>query len=228
MREILTSVPMMLLLTFGSYLLGVWVRKKSGLELLHPMITCLPVLIAVLVVFDIPAEQYMEANKFVSFMLGPCVVALGLKLYDHRKLIMENALPIGTAVIAGCIVGVGSVILLGRLAGLPEEMILSLEPKSVTAPIAIDIISSLGGNVSLAAVTVFLVGVLGAYLGPTFLNILHIKNPIARGAGIGCSSHGMGTARAIEESALEGAVSGLCIALMGTATAILVPLINSL
>ena len=45
---------------------------------------------------------------------------------------------------------------------------------------------------------------------------------------MGCASHGLGTARAIEMGAVEGAVSGLAIALMGLATAILIPLFNLL
>ena len=51
---------------------------------------------------------------------------------------------------------------------------------------------------------------------------------ITKGLSMGCASHGLGTARAIEMGAVEGAVSGLAIALMGLATAILIPLFNLL
>lgn len=43
---------------------------------------------------------------------------------------------------------------------------------------------------------------------------------------MGCASHGVGTGRAIELGALEGAVSALCIILMGVVTSILVPVLN--
>jgi len=226
MNSLVANTPVMLALTFGSYLLGLWVRKKSGVALLHPLFICVPAIIAILLVFKIPCDFYMESNKVVSFVLGPCVVALGLKLYDHRKIVMDNLPAIASAVIVGSVVSIVSVILLGKLCGLSDMMILSLQPKSVTTPIAMDIVDSLGGNASLAAVTVVLSGFVGNVIGSTFMDKIGVKHPIARGVGMGCSSHGLGTAKAIEEGALEGAVSGLCIALMGVATAIMVPLFN--
>lgn len=102
----------------------------------------------------------------------------------------------------------------------------SLEAKSVTTPIAMDVTHSLGGNESLAAVSVIITGFLGSLMGPFVLRLCHITNPVAKGLAMGCSAHGLGTARAIELGAVEGAVSGLCIALMGVATALLVPLFH--
>jgi putative effector of murein hydrolase len=115
-----------------------------------------------------------------------------------------------------------------RLLKLNEIFLLSLEPKSVTAPIAIEISSYLGGDLSLTAVSVVLCGFIGAVLGPAFLRLLRIKSPIARGLAMGASSHGLGTARAIEMGAVEGAVSGLAIALMGVMTALVIPLFNAI
>lgn len=220
------TVPVMLLLTIGAYLLGVWIRKKSGISMLTPLFIALPVIVTVLLLFDIPCDFYMNSNSVISFMLGPCVVSLGVKLYDNRRLVSENILPIATAVLTGSVVGVLSVIVTGRMFGLPDDIILTLEPKSVTTPIAMDIVASLGGNISLIAVSVVLAGFLGNVLGPWFLDFIRVKDPVARGAAMGCSSHGLGTARAIEESALEGAVSGLCIGLMGVVTAIVVPVFS--
>ena len=51
-----------------------------------------------------------------------------------------------------------------------------------------------------------------------------IRNPLARGLALGSAAHGIGTARAIELGAVEGALSGLAMALMGIVTALLVPL----
>lgn len=228
MKSIVMNVPVMLILTLGAYLLGLWCRRKSGLSLLHPLVICVPVIIAILCVFDIPYDYYSNSTQIISFLLGPSVVALGLKLYDNRRIVLDNLPAIATAVIAGSITGILSVIAAGKLFGMPSDMIITLEPKSVTTPIAMDIVQALGGNASLVAVTVVLSGFVGNLLGPKTLDLLRIKNPISRGAAFGCASHGLGTAKAIEEGALEGAVSGLCIALMGVATAILVPVISSL
>lgn len=226
MNELVHNVPAMLLLTVGSYLLGIFIKKKSGLSLLHPFLICIPVIIAVLHFTGIPCSFYMESNGMIEFLLGPSVVSLGLLLYDHFETIRKNALPILVSVFVGSMVGVGSVYLLCRFFSLDRLFIASLEPKSVTTPIAMDISASLGGNVSLTAVSVVLCGFIGAVFGPMVLRLTGIGNPVARGLALGCSAHGLGTSRAIETGAVEGAVSGLAIALMGLMTALVVPLFN--
>ena len=181
---------------------------------------------SVLELADIPCHFYIESNGLLNFLLGPSVVSLGLLLYDNRMQVWKNFAGIMSSVVVGSVVGVVSVVVLCRLFGLNDIFLLSLEPKSVTTPIAMDISASLGGNVSLTAVSVVLCGFVGAILGPFIIRILKIKSPVARGLGMGCASHGLGTARAIEMGAVEGVVSGLAIALMGVATAILIPLLN--
>ena len=228
MKEIMMNVPLMLCLTIGAYLLGLWVKKKSGLSLLHPFIISVPVIIAVLKVMDIPYDYYFESNFLIDFMLGPSVVALGYLLYEKRTIIRQNLVGILSSVLAGSIVGVLCVILVGRLCGLDEIFLLSLEAKSVTTPIAMDITASLGGNLALAAVSVIICGFLGAVAGPFVLKVFRIKSPVAKGLAMGCASHGIGTSRAIEMGTVEGAVSGLSIALMGITTAIVVPIINAI
>ena len=226
--EMIMNMPIMLLLTIGAYLLGVWVKKKSGLALLHPFLISIPVIIAVLKLADIPCSFYVESNGLLSFLLGPSVVSLGLLLYDNRHTVYKNFAGIMSSVIVGSVVGVVSVYALSRLLGMDEIFLLSLEPKSVTTPIAMDLSASIGGNVSLTAVSVVMCGFVGAIVGPLLIRILKIKSPVARGLSMGCASHGLGTARAIEMGAVEGAVSGLAIALMGVATALLLPLLNLL
>lgn len=219
-------MPVMLFLTVGTYLLGVWVRTKSKLTLLNPMLISIPIIITLLSVLDIPAQHYIESNKIITFMLGPCVVSLGLSLYEHRETIKAYMLPIMSSVVVGSVVGVVSVWALCKWWQLDETFLLSLEPKSVTVPIAMDVTKSLGGNVSITAVSVAICGLFGGVFCPLFLKIIGIKHPIAFGVAMGNASHGLGTARALEIGALQGAVSGLCIALMGVATAVFVPLFN--
>ena len=226
--EQIVNMPFMLLLTVGAYLLGVWIKKKSGLALLHPFLISIPVIVTVLTVLDIPCKTYIESNKLIDFLLGPCVVSLGLLLYDNRHIVVKNFVGIVTSVLVGSLVGVASVFLLVKAFGLDDIFLLSLEPKSVTTPIAMGISESIGGNVSLTAVSVILCGFVGAVFGPLCIRVAKIKSPVSKGLSMGCASHGLGTARAIEMGAVEGAVSGLAIALMGLATAILIPLFNLL
>ncbi len=224
-RETITSVPVMLCLTVGAYLLGCWVKKKSALSLLHPFLISIPVIIAILWCLDIPCSVYLESNQLITFLLGPCVVSLGLMLYEHRKTIKQYCFSILVTVFVGSVVGVGSVWALCELFKLDDVFFDSLAAKSVTTPIAMDLTSMLGGNVSLAAISVVLCGFSGAIVGPLVLRWAKIKAPVAKGLAMGCASHGLGTARAVEMGAIEGAVGGLSIALMGLATSLVVSVI---
>ena len=228
MKELILNVPAMLTLTVGTYLLGVFCKNKSGISLLHPFIICIPIIIALLKVMDISADEYMEHNQIIIFLQGPSVVALGLSIYDNLETIKKNMASILAAIIVGSIVGVVSVYGICELLGLDPIFDRSLESKSVTTPIAMDLTKTLEGNISLTAISVVLCGFIGAVFGPLMWKIFRIDNPIAKGLAMGCASHGLGTTRAIEEGALEGAVSGLSIALMGIATALVIPLFNAL
>ncbi len=220
------NAPFMLSLTMGSFLLGTYIFKKSKISLLHPIFISMICIISFLNVFDIPYEKYAEGSAFINFMLGPAVVSLGVILYDQMKYLKGNVLSILTAIAVGSVIGVTSVIALGKLFGLDDSLIISMEPKSVTTPIALGISQSYGGNTSLTAVTVVICGMFGAMFGPKVLSILKIKSPVAQGLSIGAASHGLGTARAMEIGAIEGAVSGLSIGLMGVMTSIAVPLVH--
>ena len=191
MEGFIYNVPFMLALTLGSYLLGVWVKKKSGLSLLHPFLICIPVIAAVLKFTGVPVGFYMESNRMLDFLLGPSVVSLGLLMYDHLETIRKHLLSILVSVFTGSLVGVGSVYFLCRFFGLDELFIKSMEAKSVTTPIAMDITASLGGNVSLAAVTVILCGFIGTVFGPMIIRMFHIDTPVAKGLALGCCSHGL-------------------------------------
>lgn len=224
MMDIATSMPAMLLLTLASYLLGVFFQKKSGVAILHPFITATIVIIGTLLIFDIPYEDYRAGNRILGFLLGPSVVALALRLYDNIGIVRKNLVAITSAVVVGSIVGIAGVWAIGKAFGCDEVFIKSLEAKSVTTPIAIELTNAIGGSSALVAISVVITGVLGAVLGPSLIKLLRLTDPIAKGVAMGCASHGVGTGRAIELGALEGAVSGLCIVLMGLATSLLIPL----
>ena len=103
--------------------------------------------------------------------------------------------------------------------------LISLAPKSVTAPVAMGITEQLGGLPSLTAIVVILTGMIGAMFGPLVLNALKIKDWAARGFAIGTASHGIGTARALQVNELSGAFSGLAMGLNALATSIMLPIV---
>jgi putative effector of murein hydrolase len=103
--------------------------------------------------------------------------------------------------------------------------LVSLAPKSVTAPVAMGIAEKLGGLPSLTAVLVILTGILGAMLGPMVLNRIGVRDWPARGVALGTASHGIGTARALQINRSAGAFAGLAMGLNALATALMLPLL---
>ncbi|GAB6010161.1 LrgB family protein [Dysgonomonas reticulitermitis] len=228
MKALFESTEFILLLIFGSYLFGQWVFKKTRIGIFHPMIISIAIIIAFLKITDMPYQTFEQGSRFVSFLLGPSVVALGYILYEQLAYLKGNVVSILTSVFIGSLVGIMSVILLAKLTGADQMLIHSLEPKSVTMPIAMSIAEQSGGNVSLTAVIVLSCGIFGSIIGPPILRFLGIQSSIAKGLAMGASAHGVGTAKAMEMGVLEGALSGLAIGLMGVTTALLIPVIHQL
>ena len=144
----------------------------------------------------------------------------------REKMLLKGIASLSDAVFVGAIVGIVSVIAIGELMGADAALVATLEPKSVTTPIAMGIAEKSGGIPSLTAVIVVAVGIFGSIVGPFVMKVLGIESRIAKGLALGASSHGVGTSVAIQIGAVEGALSGLAIGLMGIMTAILVPVIS--
>lgn len=226
MNTLFTMQPFTLTFVIGIYLAAVWLYKKTRLSLLHPVLTSILVIIAILSLLQVEYAAFEQGSFLIDFMLGPSVVALGYALYEQVKLIRRNMLSILTAIVTGSVIGIVSVVFIARWMGADEIIIASMESKSVTTPIAIAISARFGGLPPLTAVVVVVTGIFGAVVGPFVLDKTGIRSKIARGLAMGSSAHGIGTARAIEMGAIEGAISGLSIGLMGLATAIIIPLLR--
>ena len=107
---------------------------------------------------------------------------------------------------------------------MPPDIFHTLLPKSVTTAIGIEVARELGGKPTIAATVIVITGVFGNITASRVLKIFKIKHPIAVGLAIGCSSHAVGTARAMEIGEVEGAMSSLAIAVSGIMTVLLAPL----
>lgn len=226
MNNLAQSEVFSLTLVIGTYLASLALYRKTHISLLHPLITSILVIIVVLKAMDIEYESFQKGSHLIHFLLGPSVVALGYVLYEQIQYLKGNVISILTSVFVGAIVGIVSVIAIGELMGADAALVATLEPKSVTTPIAMGIAEKSGGITSLTAVIVVAVGIFGSIVGPFVMKILGIESRIAKGLALGASSHGVGTSVAIQIGAVEGALSGLAIGLMGIMTAILVPVIS--
>lgn len=228
MRLLIESPEFILVLIFGSYLFGQWVFKKTRVAILHPLIISIAIIILFLQITKMDYVTFQRGGQFVSFLLGPSVVALGYILYQQMSYLKGNVVSILTSIFVGSITGIVSVIVLAKITGADDALIMTLEPKSVTTAIAMNISAQSGGIPSLTAVIVLFCGIFGGIVGPFVLRILGIKSSIAKGLAMGASAHSVGTVKAMEMGVIEGAISGLAIGLMGVMTALLIPFIHQL
>ena len=223
----LSASPLLFLtLTLAAFQAGTWAYNRSGHKpFLNPVLTAVIVVVGLLTLSGTNYETYFEGAQFVHFLLGPATVALAVPLYRQFDRVRRSALALVTSLTCGSLTAIGTAVGLGWLLGASRETLMSLAPKSVTAPVAMGITEQLGGLPSLTAVLVILTGILGAVLGPPLLNLIGVRDWRARGLAMGTASHGIGTARALQVNELAGAFSGLAMGLNALATAILLPLL---
>ena len=226
LKMLLQSEVFLLMLVMGTFALGIWLYKKLKLSLIQPLLVSVAIIIPFLKVSGIEYQTFYQQTRFLNFMLGPSVVALGYVLYEQLEHIKGKVLSILTAVFVGSVVGIASVVLIAKLFGLDKSMLSSLAPKSVTTPIAVNIAQNTGGIPELTVAFVIICGVVGGMAGPMILRKLKVKSKVAQGLAMGSAAHALGTARAMEMGALEGAISGLAIGIMGVMTAFLVPFVD--
>lgn len=225
LSQLFHSEVFTIMLVIGLYLINHKIyRALRRFPLLHPVLITIIELILLLMWLKVPYPTFKEGSRMIHFMLGPSVVALGYILYQQVAHLKKNVFSILVAVTVGAMVGIASIVGIGHLLGVQESLIASLAPKSVTTPIAMELSDNNGGIPGLTAVIVVVAGIMGSIIGPPIMKIMRIKSPVAKGLAMGASSHGIGTAAAIQMGAIEGALSGLAIGIMGLITSILLPL----
>ncbi|HDZ75029.1 MAG TPA: LrgB family protein [Aurantimonas coralicida] len=226
----LAASPLLsLTMTLIAYQAASFVYRKAGsTALLNPVLITVILVVAVLTLTGTSYQTYFEGAQFIHFLLGPATVALAIPLYRQFDKVRQSAAAIAASLLTGSLTAIVSAVGLGLLLRADPISLIALAPKSATAPVAMGIAEKLGGLPSLTAVLVIATGILGAALGPVLLDRLGIRDEAARGFALGTASHGIGTARALQESEVAGAFSGLAMGLNALATAILLPLIWAL
>lgn len=194
----------------------------------NPVLWTVVVLAAGLLATGVPYPSYFSGAQFIHFLLGPAVVALAWPLWLRREELRRRWRQLLIAALAGGIAATGSTLLLGWAFDLPQEVTLSLAPKSVTAPVAMGIAEQIGGIPALAAVFAVITGLVGALCGKYLFDALRIPTNrdgwAARGFALGTASHGIGAARAMQVNADAGAYAGLALGLQVMLASLLIPL----
>ncbi len=223
----LSATPLFgLTATLVTYVLAQALYQRAGqAPWANPVLWTVLMLATLLTLTATPYPSYFSGAQFIHFLLGPAVVALAWPLWQRRHELRARAAALLAAALAGGAAAAGSAVALGWALGLPGEVLRSLAPKSVTAPVAMGIAESLGGIPALAAVFAVLTGLAGAIGAKYLFDALHIARHEVRGFALGTASHGIGAARAMQVHPDAGAYAGLALGLQAVLAALLMPLL---
>lgn len=224
MNEILRQPSILLFLTLAAYALAIIIRKRTGNILFNPVLISTVALIAYLKILNIDYVVYHNAAQFIDFWLKPAVVVLAVPLYQNRRKIFNQWLPVIVSQLAGSITGIVTGMYFAKWLGAERDVVLSLASKSVTNPIAIEITRSIGGIPAITAATVIIAGLVGQIAGYKMLKNTVVM-PSSVGMSLGTASHAMGIAASLERSRRMAAYAGLGLTLNGVLTALIAPLI---
>lgn len=195
----------------------------------NPVLWTVVTLAGVLLATGVSYPTYFAGAQFIHFLLGPAVVALAWPLWQRRAELRRRWRVLLLAALAGGVAASGSALALGWALNLPADVVLSLAPKSVTAPVAMGIADKIGGIPALAAVFAVITGMVGALSGKYLFDALKIPTDpagwMARGFALGTASHGIGAARALQVNADAGAYAGLALGLQVLLASLLIPLV---
>ena len=217
-----TSTPLFgITLSIFVYAFFVWLQKKLHSPLLNPLMWTVAAVIAILLLFHIPLENYQKGSDIIGMFLAPATAVLAVSIYNQLATLKKNLIPVVVGCFAGAVTSIGSVIVMSKLFGLDKAMQDALTPKSVTTPIAMAVSEQLGGIVPITVAAVVVTGIIGCVAAPLMIRVFFVKEPVAAGVAIGACSHALGTTKAIELSETHGAMSGIAIGLSGIMTVLI-------
>lgn len=195
----------------------------------NPVLWSVVVLAGLLSATGTAYPTYFSGAQFIHVLLGPAVVALGWPLWQRRTELVRRWRPLLVASLVGGTAAAGSAVLMGWALDLPPDVLSSLAPKSVTAPVAMGVAERLGGIPALAAVIAVVTGLIGALSATPLFKLLGVGTQQAdwhaRGFALGTAAHGIGAARAIQVNADAGAYAGLALGIQAVLASVLMPLV---
>lgn len=212
------------LISLASYAMGVWLRKKTGLPFVNPLLVSILLVIGFLLLTGVSYNSYAAGSEIISYLLTPATICLAVPLYQQFNLLKKNWKAVVAGLVSGVLSSLVCILLMALLFKFDHNTYVTFLPKSITTAIGIGVAEEYGGYVSLAVIVIVITGVIGNVLAEAVLKLFRIEEPIAKGIAIGSSSHAVGTTKAMELGQIEGAMSSLSIVVCGLLTVILAPL----
>ena len=227
MSEIFSSTPFILLLVLGSYLAGCKLYRKKHIALFHPLLSRYGAYHSSPSLLDIDYDTFCAGSSFISFLfrtLGRCTGICPLRTNRANQRERDTR----------------TYCCLCRRYRRYSKCHSYLQNHGSRRDYHLVTATQIGNHTH----RYLLVGTLewhtvahrsyrirrafaaGSSVLPFSTAVM--STAVARGLALGWAAHGLGTARAIELGAVEGAISGLAIGLMGVITSLLIPLFESI
>ncbi|WP_407174741.1 LrgB family protein [Bradyrhizobium sp. STM 3562] len=216
------------LATILFYFLAKRLHRKWPRWWLMPLAVAPALLMLAALILHESYRDYIRGTHWLVALLGPATVAFAVPIYEQRALIRRRWPLLLAGMIAGSFTAIASSWALADLLGIDGALRLSLLPRSISTPFAMEVSDEIGGIPDLTAVFVVLTGIIGAAVGDVVLARLPLHSRLAKGALFGIGAHGAGTARAHQIGREEGAIAGLVMVLVGLMNVALAPVIVQL
>lgn len=213
-------------LTLVAFFAGNGLFARMGRPMwLPPVVLSACLLAGVIAVLAVDYQDYRQGASWIYVLLGPATVALGIPLYQQIHHIRALWLPIVITLPVAATLAAIYALLIAWVLGATPDVLASLAPKSVTAPIAIGITEQLGGSVPLMMGGLLITGVVATLFVDASARLLSITDERILGFALGLNGHAVGTARAFDISHKAGAFASLGMGLTGVFTALILPLV---
>ncbi|MBN2980567.1 MULTISPECIES: LrgB family protein [Cohnella] len=210
-------------MTVGLYFGIKSAAKRLRSPLLSPLLVTPVLLIAFILIANIPYDDYRAGTSWLTDLLQPATVAFAVPLYKAYPVLKKHLRAIAGGVAAGSLISLFSCLLISGMLRLDVRLTDSLLPRSVTTPIAIGLSQANGGIGSVTACAVLATGLLGSMIGPSVIRLLRIRDDVALGVALGTGAHSAGISRALEHGDVAGAVASASMILSALFTLCVYP-----
>ena len=203
-----------LTLSVLAYTIGLLIYRRFPNPLTTPLLVSTALIIVILHYTGISYKDYYVGGSYLNSLIIPSTVALAVPFYKNLHLMRHHYKSILIGSTVAC--------------GMDYFLAISLFPKSVTTAMAVGISEKMQGITTVTLVVVVITGILTSVLGPVFLKMIGIKDPVAIGLSLGGTGHAVGTGAAFRYGQVAGAMGGLSIAVTGILYVFISPIVASL
>ena len=159
MMQYFTATPFFgTTITLLVFVFATILNKKWSNVLTTPLLVSTMIIVAILVLLEIPYAEYNKGAQYITYFLTPVTVCFAVPMYKNLDVLKKYAAPIMLAILVGSLSSVFSVVIISIVLGLGDVIAKSLAAISTTTAIAIGITQELGGNTGLTTSAVIITG----------------------------------------------------------------------